>query len=384
MDAFAEGEALAADHAWGAAAVRFAQAAAQRMRASDAAGARAAWEAAGEAWRRDDRPKSAVQALELSRQLAPDAGTAAMAAIKLAGTLSELGELAPALQLLEQVREAGPDNGPVAAMVLDEQINALLGLGRRDDARKLLPRLANAARGPLAVATAFREAQIARMDGRFSEAERALTVVIGQLTGQPQALSGVAAAQAELAEIAAMRGEHAAALSLYDDALAQFQKVGRKALVWRADAGRVRVAVEANLAPWVRGLDAGIAFAEDRGMASLETDLRIARGVGSAAADRAAAGADLERAIRLSTEMGSPHRRGRARLELFKRVSGDATLLAAAIDDLEGNEPWRLRARLALAMHEGHRDALVSCLARASAIGMAPEIALAKGALAGR
>lgn len=377
MSAFARAEAMARQNAWGAAAVLFAQAASQRMKAGDRDGAREAWEAAGESWRRDDRPKSAMQALEMASQLAADPRVAVLTRVKLAGTMSEVGDLAAVLRVLD----GSTAEGPLAAMVLDEQINALLGLGRREEARSLVVRLADAAQGPLQVACWFRNAQLARLDGRLADAEEQLALVVADLEDQPQALAGVAAAEAELGEIAAMRGDYDAAMALYDDALAHFQKIGRKALVWRADAGRVRVAVDAGLTAWSRGLDEGIAHAVDREMASLEADLRLARGVACASSDRAAAADDLQRAIRLSTETGARHRRGRARLELARRVTGDPATLDEALADLDGNEPWRLRTALELGIRRKDQQALLGCMARATAIGMGPEVARARAAL---
>jgi tetratricopeptide (TPR) repeat protein len=351
QESLRQAESLAASHQWGAAAVMYARAAAQALKTDAKDAARQAYEAAGEAWRRDDRPLSAAQALGMALELGPEGPQAALARVKLAGVLGELGETESGIRLCREAAAALPP-GPAHALVLDTWIEALQALGRKEDARKRLDELKKLGEeGPLALAIAFREGQLARMDGRLDEAGTRFASILVALEEIPEGAAGMAAAEAELAEIASLKGDAQDALSLYDAACRRFEDIGRRALVWRGEAGRVRAAVDAGVQPLVRALDEGIAEAATRQMVVLEIDLRIARAVGTAATSPENAARDLDQAIAAADRIGHRPRAGRARLERARRLEGTASeriaLLERAQADLVGNEPWLARARLA-------------------------------------
>ena len=232
-------EAHAKAHDWGAAAIEYARAAARAGQSGDRATSRQAWEAAGEAWRRDDRPETAAQALERSLESTPEGPQAALARLKLAGVLSELGRCADAVRLLEDAAAAIP-GGALHALVLDTWLEACFATGDRAQAEVVAYRLGahvvalSAADPALAMAVAYREGQIARLDGRLSEAAGRFASVIAAVEDLPDSLPALAAAEAELAEIASLRGDWADALALWDQARDRFARVGRKALDWRA------------------------------------------------------------------------------------------------------------------------------------------------------
>lgn len=372
-DAIAAAEAHARDHDWGAAAVEYARAAARAGQSGDRATARQAWEAAGEAWRRDDRPETAAQALERSLESTPEGPSAALGRLKLAGVLSELGRTADAVRLLDDAASALPA-GPLHALVLDTWLEALFAMGDRAQADVVAYRLSAHVGGlgdtdpVLAMAVAFREGQIARLDGRLADAAGKFALVIAEVEDLPDAVPALAAAEAELAEIASLRGDWADALALWDQARDRFARVGRRALDWRAEAGRVRAAVDAGTMVMVPALDEGIAVAAERAMVPLEVDLRIARGVARAVSDAAGARQDLELAIAAADGCGLRWRAGRGRLELARRVATDATeivsLAERAAEALTGNEPWRWRAIATSAAARGDTNRLIACLAR--------------------
>jgi tetratricopeptide (TPR) repeat protein len=364
-------EELARGRHWGAAAVLFAQAAGRAMKPTSSerevspearATARRAWEAAGEAWRRDDRPLSAAQALGMALELTSgDGQESALARIKLAGVLGELGESETAVRLCRDAAQAVGE-GPVHAVALDTWIEALQALGRKEQAKAILERLVPEGKGSLQVAVWFREGQMFRMDGELTDAALRFGLVASELEGVAEALPGLAAAEAELGEVALLRGDIPEALALYDRSVEHFGAVGRRALVWRAEAGRARANVEAGAQPLVIALDEGIALAENRQMVVLEADLRIARGVARAQADVEAARKDLDQAILLADRAKHPLRAGRARLEHARRLPGTdedrIDMLVRAEAELKGNEPWFQRARLARAslMARGRPD----------------------------
>lgn len=367
-----------AEAAWGAAAVLYAHGAAIASRAGDRTTAGLAWERAGECWRRDDRPSSAAQALELAVSHAGETAAGSSARVKLAAVMGELAQSEVATRLCEAAL-GGTSDASTRAIALDTWVDALLALGRREEARVRLDELGRVAVGGLATAKLFREAQVARLYGRLDDATTALSAALTALGEAPGALVGVAAAEAELAEVAALRGDLADALQLYDGAMHKFQSLGRFSLGWRAEAGRVRAAVDVGLRPLTSLLDEGVLYAEGRGLIVLELDLRLARAVGTREGrDGTAPVADLTRAIELASRGGLLHRRGRARIELARHRREHApTLTAQAEADLVGHEPWAARARLARAhaVREFEpalaRDLALSAFARFEAMDMA-------------
>ena len=374
----ARADAHLAEAAWGAAAVSYAHGAAIAGRAGDRTTAGLAWERAGECWRRDDRPSSAAQALELAVSHAGEASAGASARVKLAAVLGELGQSEVSARLCEAALGGDPDP-TTRAIALDTWVDSLIGLGRREEARVRLDELGRVAVGGLGIARLFREAQLARLFGRLDDATAALGEALTTLGDAPGAQIGVAAAEAELAEVAALRGDLAEALELYDGAMRKFQALGRPSLGWRAEAGRVRAAIDVGLRPLTTLLDEGVAYAEGRGLLVLELDLRLARAVGTRAGrDGAAPVADLVRAIEIASRGGLLHRRGRARIELARHRRDQApTLTAQAEADLVGHEPWSARARLARAhaVREFEprvaRDLALAALVRFEAMDMA-------------
>lgn len=377
-DPLAAGRTHAQAHEWGAAAVEFARAASAAGVAGDRVTARQAWEAAGDCWRRDDRPRHAAEALNHCLAATPEGPAAALARVKLAGVLGDLGQTARALELLEGA-ETLVTQGPLRALVLDTRFEALIGLGRREAAAEVARALGVlvTAEPALQMSASFRAGQVARLEGRLDDAAACFGSVIALVEDHAEALPARAAAEAELAELAALKGDTAESLALWDAARTHFSEVGRRSLDWRAEAGRVRAAVEAGAFVFVGDLDEGVATAEQRGMVSLEADLRIARGVARAGSDRAGARQDLERAIGLADAAGLQWRAGRGRLELARRLaegSARVDLARRAAKDLVGNDPWHWRA-FALAA-EGLE--LARALARFELMGMDRDAELAR------
>jgi tetratricopeptide (TPR) repeat protein len=275
----------------------------------------AAWEAAGECWRRDDRPRRAVRALQLALGAPrPDAERASLRA-RLAGSWGELGQPEPAEGvLLEGLATA---EGPARALLIDTWVGHLLGFGRKEAARPWVERLVPLDSSGLAVT--FRRGQLARLDGDLDEAERCFQALRRALEGQQGAEAGAAAAAMEVGEVEALRGHPLRALGPYEEGRRLHERAGRRALAWRCEAGRVRAAVQAGLASISPLLDEGLMQAEERGMRLLQVDLWIARGMARASTDPSSADSDLGQAQRAADAMGARLRAGRARLERAQR-----------------------------------------------------------------
>ena len=345
----ADAEKLSAQREWGEAALAFARAASRATSLGARESALQAWEQAGEAWRRDDRLAAAARALRMSLDLAEgDPVRAAMARVKLASVLGELGNVDGAIQLCRLAVE-GTD-GPIRAFALDTWIAQAQGAGRKDEARRLVKELEKYRDGALGLAGQFRAGQLLKLDGRLEDAAELFGRVAVAMKTTSEA--GFAAAEAELADIAALRGELGDAVAMFAVAVRHHDAAGRKALAWRSEAGRVRAELAAGTTPMLNRLDDGIALAADRGMVVLEVDLRIARGMARAATDQTRAEADLAKAMASADRLGLVLRSGRARYERSLRIRASSEkrieLLEEAEAQLASSEPWRNRARLEL------------------------------------
>lgn len=373
---------LADERRWGEAAAVFARLATVCDRGGYRDGARWAWDAAGEAWRRDDHPAAAARALRMALAIGGDDDAAYVARVKLAGVLVETGELHRAAAACERVLEAA--SGRARYLALDTLASVLQAQGQKEAARRVVADLAEG-EGPNGIAARFREGQLARLDGRLVDGARHQAWVIDALEGVDGGNVGRAAARAELAELALLRGDVSEAVAFFDDAVRAHDEAGRASLAARAAAGRVRAAVEAGLRVLPGALDEALATAEARGMVVAETDLCIARGMARSEKDTASAARDLDRAAELADRVGMPFRAGRARLERATRVPASAehrlALLDRALAQLDGSAPLAARALLARAEASAASDPsraraeAVHAAARFGAMGMHGDVA---------
>jgi len=302
-----------------------------------------------------------------------------VARVKLAGVLGEIGEIRRAEAACRRVLQVASSR-PIRGLALDTLISMLQATGRKEDARSALAELSSMNEGQLPVAAAFRQGQLHRLDGRLEEAEGSLAAVFERLRDQPGALAGCAAARGELAEVALLRGNHADAIALFGEASKGQRSSGRVSLGLRAQAGRIRAMVEAGIQPMPGLLDEGIALAQTRGMAVLEVDLRIARGMERCSSDAAGAAQDLDRAAGEADRLGLVIRAGRARLERATRLPAARELrlelLQRAREQLAGAAPWEARALLGTARAiadleaELARQYAVTATARFATMGM--------------
>lgn len=350
-DLVARAESLARGKAWGKAAIHYARAASAAMEIDELEVARRAWGAAGEAWRRDDDLSNAAKALRMALSLPTgDAESAALDRIRLAGVLGELGNPDAAQQLCHDALQTVPAPSRVREMVLDSTIGVLLGYPDKEAARPLVDQLSSAD-GDSRFAGVFRRGQLARLDGDLDAALDCFEEVATAFAGRSEAAAGVAAARSEQAEVHLLRGYTAPAVEAYEIGMALHREAGRRALMYRSEAGRVRAMSEAGIWALTDTLDLGISFAIDRGMALLETDLRIARGMAAADSDMASARLDFDVAVSIAERCLSGLRAGRARYEAaIRATTSDArrwTLLCAAEDDLGSSAPLLARVRAA-------------------------------------
>ena len=311
----ADARALSESRRWGEAGEAWDAVARAAQQRGDGGASVEAWGAAGECWRRADRPARAKQSLGFALGLPQPFAHRAQLVARLAAVLGELGEGQEAARLLQGA--LAPAEGPVRAALLDTLIGNRMGFGRLAEVRPLLAQLEALTAAGLAVA--FRQGQVARLDGALGAAEACFRGVVDALGGVEGAEAGVAAAEMELAEVAVLRGHPVEALEPFERGRELHLAAGRRALAYRCEAGRVRASVEAGLVVACPLLEEGLALAVDRGMELLALDLGLARGMARAAHDAEGARHDLRRALRSADAMGARMRGGRARLQLVER-----------------------------------------------------------------
>ena len=230
-------------HQWHAMA-GFLERAADAVPSEDAA--RALWDQAGEAHRRDDALDDAARCLRRALTMS-EADTAALASIKLSAVMAECGRLEEAVGWCKRGLV-----GAAALVARDTLVGHLLALGEVDAARQWLPPAAN---GPLGASRAFREAQLCRLSGEFSRAEALLDDVLHRLGDLPAVASARGATRAERVEICLFTGRAAEAVRLAEEAMDEQRVGGRRSMAWRAEASRVRALVQAGLTVPQRVLD---------------------------------------------------------------------------------------------------------------------------------
>lgn len=340
-----EAERRAAARDWRAAGEAWVEAARIALAANATPSARSALDLAGEAFRRDDRPADAERALQGLLRLVPSPQDEARARVRLAGVLGELGRPQHALAA---VADLAPSEASWRAMVVDTRIGLLWQVGRKEQVRTELAAL-QAAEGPGGIASGFREGQVLRADGDLAGAGGRFTALVERLRALPGAEVGVGAAEAELADLAVLRGEPSAAVPVYAAARERFAAVGRRSLALRAEAGRVRAALEAGEPVATAELEDGARYALDRGLVALELELRLARGAADPDPER---GAELLRGVEAAADRsGARLEAGRARLLRGARMAAGperTTVLERAAADLEDHVPLRDRALAAL------------------------------------
>jgi tetratricopeptide (TPR) repeat protein len=287
--------------------------------ASATAAARQTLDAAGEAFRRDDRLEEARRALDMVMELRPTADEASLVRIRLAGIAAEQGRVEEGLTCCRSITKGPP---ALRAMAIDTEIGLLWQGGRKAAVRervaalveleRLLPRAG-------AFAARFRTAQLLRADGELGQAEAQFLALIEELRGREGSDAGIAAIRSELAETDLLRGETAAAIEGFGRSRELHETAGRQGLAFRAEGGRVRAAVQAGL-DILCPLDEGLAFAADRSLRVLELELRVVLGTLLAFRGASEAVSVLRAAIQTASGAGMRMLAGRARYELATRT----------------------------------------------------------------
>lgn len=347
-----------------------------------------AWKAAGACWRRADDVAQAERCLRRALELTEPGGEAHLHTVpQLAGVMLDLGLAEAAEELLEGAAADAP--GPVtSAIFLDTRIGALLALGRKEAGRVQLASLRGRARADLDARRAVdvRVAQLQVLDGELVRARKAWRRM---LNASPMGSSPLTASiLGGLAGVSSLLGEERESLELYQDCEALWRRAGRESQAYSALAGRVRMMVALGITPLPGLMDAGIAFAEERGMRPLLAGLLLSRGLARCETDPLGADEDLQRVMELGMECGSPVLVGRAAHERARRLpmseaEADAMLETAAMA-VVSHVPLAGRVALARARHLARtqprqaRALAAACLPRLERMGMRREVLAAR------
>jgi tetratricopeptide (TPR) repeat protein len=325
--------------------------------ASATSAARQALDAAGEAFRRDDRLEEARRALDMVMELRPTADEASLVRIRLAGIAAEQGRVEEGLACCRSITKGPP---ALRAMALDTEIGLLWLGGRKVTIRERLVALVELERllpREGTIAARFRTAQLLRADGELLQAEAQFLALIEELRGREGSDAGIAAIRSELAENDLLRGETESAIEGFGRARELHATAGRQGLAFRAEGGRVRAAVQAGLDILCASLDEGLVFATDRSLRSLELELRVALGTLLAFRGASEASSVLKAAIQSASGAGMRLLAGRARLELATRTplppEQRQRELEHARSELEDHLPLSQLAARALASDSG-------------------------------
>lgn len=313
--------AAAAAGRWAEAADGFEAAARALSGRAQRAAAQEAWALAGDALRRDDRPARAARALKAALDLLPHGdGRRSLLSVSLAAVLAEAGEPIPAEILLRESVAGARELGP-RLFALDQLIGTLNLLGRCSEAEgplaelgALVEQLPPAAAGLGRATVAFRRAVQLRHQGELAAADPLLEQVIAAMGARKETLGAAAAAAGERAELALARGAPEEAERWLDDAARMWTAVGRRSGLYRCEAGLVRVALAAGQTPLASALAGPVQYAGERGMALMEAELRLARGLAWARGAVRGAETELDRAVSLAERAGAALLEGRARL----------------------------------------------------------------------
>jgi tetratricopeptide (TPR) repeat protein len=317
-----------------------------------------AWTLAGDALRRDDRPASAARALTRAVSLQDDVGIVAGDArsallSELAGVLRDAGHLTAAIRHAEEAAQVA-DGNRARALALDVLIGLRLERGENQAAASALERLAQVCRADLAFVVSFRAAQLHRQRGQLSEAKTLLRQVHSRISDRAGTQGLLGAVCHAVADLALLQGETDVAWTWFRQAGDAWQLAGRRAGIFRAQAGLVRVSLSEGASPLAADLNAPMDHAVERGLLLLETELRIVRGAAWSVHGLARGAWELERAIRLAREAGAVLLEGRARLmrglvglaeeeDLTQGplcLAGDACLTRWLLERPAGLTPW--------------------------------------------
>ena len=296
-----------------------------------------------DATRRADWPERVESCARMALALVKTLDSRVLLLVHLAASLLEAGDVERARREAESALQlAGV--GPMSPYAADTLAGIRLVAGQVDGLGELLEQWPSK-EGSGGAAQLFRRGQLLRLGGDQDEARQCFLRTIGDLEHREGAEAAMGAAWQELGEVELLVDAPEEALTHFQQSVVWWQKSGRKSGFYRAEAGRARSMLATRQTYLPQGLDAGIHYARERAMPLLEAEIRLARGLCRWEASQEGALEDLNTAVRIGEERGSPLVSGRARLERFLRGEGAGRGdLELAMRELQGDSWWRQRA----------------------------------------
>ena len=244
---------------------------------------------------------------------------AALVRVKRCAVYGSMGRLNAGLELLTGFeKEDLPER--VWSVMLDTRVGLLVGLGRLEEARRLLEKLQIRPDEGGGIAGEFRRAELNILFGELDEAQARLGEVITRLATLEENGAGQAAARTLLAEVALLQGRDEEALALYDQVAESHSSAGRASASLRAEVGRVRVMVELGIQPLMNMLDRAVEFGESRCLTSFLITVLNARGMAWSMLDEELAARDFRRSAQLADEASMVLSAAAARYQYAKRL----------------------------------------------------------------
>jgi|GEM_PF-3189983 len=307
-----------------------------------------------DAYRRADLP---VRVVEIVNQRSPQAvskAETAMLGVYRLGALLDLGRIADALEIAEDLLDIATDRytRPIAV----DTVASLWLISGRVEALRYLVDDFDVGIGASGLARRFRVGQLARLDGDYDLAQSSFMTCVKGLSDNKKSSGGAGAALFEIGRTFSVQGRHSEALKSYEDAAKQWSLAGRVGEKYRADAYCVRsMLFLGNVHFLSSGLSNSVQYARDHGLALLESDCRLARGMARSESGEDGAAEDINSSVYMAWECGARLQAGEARLERCIAGYGEDNDLARASRELVGDLPMLERLRKFLKTSAGDR-----------------------------
>jgi tetratricopeptide (TPR) repeat protein len=367
---------------WANAATEYEVAGSDALKQGEIARAWTGWRLAGECWRRADRPLLARERLVSALGLVESGGEPEVSTVvPLSAVLADLGEAEAALEHLEAV-DLERCSAEVRDAVLDARVGALLGLGRKEEARSFW-RTWVPAEGPATWAHRYRELQLMTLDGDLLPARLGFQTLAGACRGRAER-TAEAAAWMGLADVEYLLGHWREAVKASGTAAEAWRAAGRRAPAMEADLSAVVASAGAGAHPLATVVESTLDYAQERQLMALAVQSYIVRGMIMAKDSPREADRDFARAMDAGMRSGLPVWVGRAAVERVTRIGPARDLLDLATMAFVSHVPWAARTALLKARALVDEDPAVSraiakkCVTELERMGMSRDLGAAR------
>tara|TARA_B110000037_G_scaffold222495_1_gene297611 strand:+ start:1742 stop:2848 length:1107 start_codon:yes stop_codon:yes gene_type:complete len=291
-----------------------------------------------DAYRRADLPIRVIEIVERREPHAVSKSESAMLAVYRLGALLDLGRISDALAGADELLDLATDRY-TRSIAIDTVASLWLISGRIGALRSLIEEFDGGV-GAAGLAKLFRIGQLARLDGDYELASTSFENCVKGLVGHEKSSGGAGAALVELGRTYSVQGMHNEALKNYEKGAVQWGLAGRVGERYRALSYGARAMLSlGNVHFLSSGLSNSVQYARDHGLALLEAECRLARGLSRHECGEDGAVEDLNASVYMSWECGARLQTGESRIERFSAGSGEDNDLAKASLELADDLP---------------------------------------------